>query len=147
MKMKQCFSMEHCEGVAIYTRKGIKWEKPPLENSHELIKSLWLTVRDQGRKGSLVIGVYYRPPDQTEPVDEAFYLQLQETLRSQAFILLGGFNHPDICWKRSTMSCKQSRNALRITSSITSGGLQYWADAHQSKWTDWQHQDWRQPGL
>jgi len=27
-----------------------------------------------------VIDVYYRPPDQAEPVDEAFYLQLQEVL-------------------------------------------------------------------
>jgi len=35
-------------------------------------------VRDGSNKGSLVAGIYYRPPDQLEPVDEAFFLQLQE---------------------------------------------------------------------
>ncbi|KAK4810519.1 LOW QUALITY PROTEIN: hypothetical protein QYF61_004482, partial [Mycteria americana] len=51
-------------------------------------------------------------PDQGEPVDEEFLLQLQEASRSQALILLGDFNHPDICWKSSTASCKQSRRLL-----------------------------------
>ena len=39
-----------------------------------------MTVRDGGSEGSLVIGVYYRPSDQSETVNEAFYLQLQEAL-------------------------------------------------------------------
>ncbi|GAB0178027.1 hypothetical protein GRJ2_000268000 [Grus japonensis] len=30
----------------------------------------------------------------------------------EALILLGYFNHPDICWKSSTASCKQSRRLL-----------------------------------
>ena len=68
------------ESVAIYIRKGIECEELSLKNSHEQVESLWVTVRDQGSKGSLVIGVYYRRPGQTEPVDEAFFLQLQEAL-------------------------------------------------------------------
>jgi len=51
-------------------------------------------------------------PDQSEPVNAAFYLELQEVLRSQALVLLGDFNHPDICWKRSTVSYRQSRMLL-----------------------------------
>ena len=66
------------EGVAIYIRKEIKGEELSLRNSHEQVESLWVTVRDQGSKWSLVIGVYYRPSYQAEPVGEAFYLQLQE---------------------------------------------------------------------
>ncbi|PKU41811.1 glycerol kinase [Limosa lapponica baueri] len=55
---------------------------------------------------------YYRPPNQGEPIDKAFLLQLQEASHSQALILLGDFNHPDICWKSSMVSliprCKKS---------------------------------------
>ena len=59
-----------------------------------------------------MIGVYYRPSDQSETVSEAFYLQLQEASRSQVFILLGDFNQLNICWKSSTASCRQSRRLL-----------------------------------
>ena len=59
-----------------------------------------------------MIGVYYRLLDQGEPVHEAFLLQLQEVSCSQALILLGDFNHPNICWKSSTASCRQSRRLL-----------------------------------
>jgi len=57
-------------------------------------------------------GAYYRLPAQREPTDKAFFLQLQEALRLQALILLGHFNHPNICWKGSTASCSQSRRFL-----------------------------------
>ncbi|KAK4815649.1 hypothetical protein QYF61_005211 [Mycteria americana] len=49
---------------------------------------------------------------QQEPIDETSLIQLQEALHSEAFILLGDFNHPDICWKSSTASCRQSRSLL-----------------------------------
>jgi len=62
-----------------------------------------------------VVGVYYKPPDQGEPNDEAFFLQLQEILRSQSLVLLGDFSHPNICWKSSTVSCRQSRRLLECT--------------------------------
>lgn len=62
-----------------------------------------------------MIGVYYRPPDQGEDVGEVFLLQLQETSCSQALILLGEFNHPDICWKSDPASCKQYRRLLECT--------------------------------
>ncbi|KAK4827434.1 hypothetical protein QYF61_017991 [Mycteria americana] len=54
----------------------------------------------------------YMPPNQGEPTDEAFFLQLQEASRSQALVLLGDFNHLDICWKSSTASCRQSGRLL-----------------------------------
>ncbi|XP_068265463.1 ciliary microtubule associated protein 1A-like [Nyctibius grandis] len=46
------------------------------------------------------------PPDQGDPIDEAFILQLQEASHSQALVLLGDFNHPNICWKSSTCSAQ-----------------------------------------
>lgn len=59
--------------------------------------------------------VYYRTTDQVERVDNVFFLQLQKALCSQVLFLLGDFNHCDICWKSSTMSCKQSRRLLEST--------------------------------
>jgi len=55
------------------------------------------------------VGVCYRLPGKGEPTDEAFFLQLQEASCSQSLILLGYFKHPNICWKSSTASCRQSR--------------------------------------
>jgi len=52
-------------------------------------------------------------PDQGEPTDKAFLLQLQEASCSQALVLLGDFNHPDICGKSSMVSCRQSRRLHR----------------------------------
>jgi len=46
-----------------------------------------------------VAGVYYRLPDQGEPADELFFLQLQEASHLQALILLRDFNQPDIYGK------------------------------------------------
>jgi len=43
------------------------------------------------------VGVYYGPPDQEEEADEAFYRQLTVASQSQAWVLMGDFNHPDIC--------------------------------------------------
>jgi len=64
-----------------------------LEDGHVQVKSLWMR---ESSKVSLVVGVYNRPADQAEP-HEAFFLQLQEMLQSQA-LMLGSFSHSDICW-------------------------------------------------
>ena len=36
----------------------------------------------------VIVGVYYRPPDQEEEADEAFYKQLQAASQSQALVLM-----------------------------------------------------------
>ncbi|KAF1446069.1 hypothetical protein FQV07_0012861, partial [Pygoscelis papua] len=54
----------------------------------------------------------YRPPDQGDPIKGNLLMKPQEASRSQAFVVLGDFNHPDICWKSSTVSCRQSRRLL-----------------------------------
>jgi len=57
--------------------------------------------------------VYYRPPDQEEQIDEAFYMQLQAAPQSQALVLMGDFNHPDISWEDHTARQEQSRRFLQ----------------------------------
>ena len=56
-----------------------------------------MRIKGQPHTGDNVVGVYYRPPDQEEEVDEAFYRQLKVASQSQALVLMGDFNHPDIC--------------------------------------------------
>ena len=66
-------------------------------------------------KGHLVVGVYYRLPDQGESADMAFLLKIQEVSCLQALILVGDFYHTDIPWENSTATCKQSRRLLETT--------------------------------
>ncbi|KAK4825362.1 hypothetical protein QYF61_026881 [Mycteria americana] len=74
-----------------------------LLESHDLagITETWW---DESHDWSVAINGYRlfrrdRPRDQGESIDEGFFLQLQEASRSQALILLGDFNHPNIYWK------------------------------------------------
>ncbi|KAM6103455.1 uncharacterized protein LJ206_014212 [Theristicus caerulescens] len=99
-------------GVALYVKKLMECEELSLKNSHEQVERLWVRIRDRGNKGNLVVGVYCRPPDQGEPIDKDFFLQLQEASHSQALVLLGDFNHPDICWESNTAGGRQSRRLL-----------------------------------
>ena len=71
-----------------------------------------MKTRDRSSKGHLVVVVCCRPPDQGKPVDEAFLLQLQEVLHSQALVLMGDLSHPDICQDGSTAGGTQSRRFL-----------------------------------
>jgi len=82
--------------------------------------SLWAKIRDWTNKGHLVVRVYYRPPDQGKPVDEAFLLQLQEMPHLQALTLR--------CLLRRQHNGlraipEDSWNLLRITS-----WSRYWTD-------------------
>ncbi|PKU34569.1 mitochondrial fission process protein 1 [Limosa lapponica baueri] len=79
------------EGVALYTKKLIGCEELSLKNTHEQVESLWVRIRDGGNKRNLVVGVYYRPPDQGDPTDETFLLQLQELADSRP---AGGLQPP-----------------------------------------------------
>jgi len=62
--------------------------------------------------GNIIVGGYYRPPDQEE-VDEAFYKQLKIASQSQALVLMGDFNHPDISWEDHTARHMQSWRFLQ----------------------------------
>jgi len=120
------------EGKAVSVR--VECEKLSLTNGHEQVDRLWVRVRDHGNKGSFVVGVYYRPPDQVEPVNEVFFLQLWEASWWQAVVLLGALTtlisagkvaqravgKPGGSWNASsTTSCDKKLMAL-------GGVIQYW---------------------
>ncbi|KAK4824925.1 hypothetical protein QYF61_021545 [Mycteria americana] len=50
-----------------------------------------------------------RVEEDQEEIDEAVLRQLQEASCSQALVLMGNFNHPDICWRDNTAGHMQSR--------------------------------------
>jgi len=79
----------------------------------EGVESLWVRIKGQAHMGDITVGVYYRPPDLEEEVDEAFYRQLQAASQSQALVLMGDFNHPDISWEDHTARHMQSRRFLQ----------------------------------
>jgi len=70
-------------------------------------------LKGQAHMGDIVVGVYYRSPDQEEEVAEAFYRQLKVASQSQALVFMGDFNHPDICWEDHATRHMQSRRFLQ----------------------------------
>ena len=82
-------------GVALYMREQLECIELCL-GADEGVESLWVRIKGQPHMGDVIVGVYYRPPDQEEEVDEAFYRQLQAASQSQAQVLMGDFNHPNI---------------------------------------------------
>lgn len=82
--------------VSLYFKKRLHCEELSLRNSHDQVVSLWVRIRDQISKGHLVVRVYCRSPEQRDPVDEAFLLQLQDVLCLQALILMRVFNHLNV---------------------------------------------------
>jgi len=73
---------------------------------------MWVRIRGKACRGDILVGICYRPPNQDEDVDEAFSEQPAEVMRSPAFILMGDFNFPNICWKYNTAQRKQSKKFL-----------------------------------
>ena len=85
-----------------------------LRENDDQVESLWVRIKGQANMGDTVVGVYYRPPDQEEEVDEAFYKQREVALQSSA-LLMGDFSHPDMSWLSNRAVHKRSRQFLQCT--------------------------------
>ncbi|GAB0206940.1 mitochondrial enolase superfamily member 1 [Grus japonensis] len=83
-----------------------------LEMHEEPKEGLWVRIKGRAGAGDIIVGVCYRPPDQGDRADEALYRQIGAASRSQALVLMGDFNHPDICWRDNTAERNQSRKFL-----------------------------------
>ncbi|GAB0207083.1 hypothetical protein GRJ2_003173900 [Grus japonensis] len=89
-------------------------------------------MRGKANKADILLGVCYRPPNQDEEADEAFYKGLAVASQSLALVLVGDFNLPDVCWKYNIAERKQSRRFLecvednfltQLVSEPTRGGV------------------------
>jgi len=80
------------------------------------LRAYGLELRDSAHMCDTVVGVYYRLPDQQEEIDETFCRHLKLASQSQTLVLMGDFNHPDICWEDHTARHTQSRRFLQSIS-------------------------------
>jgi len=78
----------------------------------EPTESLWVKIKSRAGTGDITVGVCYRPPDQDKRAYEALYRHIGEAPRSKALVLMGDFNHPDVCWRDNTAGYRQSRRFL-----------------------------------
>jgi len=83
-----------------------------LDDCDDKVECLWVMTRGKANKADILLGVYYRPPNQDEEADEVFCKRLAEVSQSLALVLLGDFNLLDICWKCNTAETNQSRRFL-----------------------------------
>ncbi|GAB0210105.1 hypothetical protein GRJ2_003476300 [Grus japonensis] len=96
-------------GVALYVREC--FDCIELDDCDK-VECLWVRMRGKANKADILLGVCYRPPNQDEEADEAFYKRLAEVSQSLALVLVGDFNLLDVCWKYNIAERKQSRRFL-----------------------------------
>ncbi|GAB0176173.1 calcium-independent phospholipase A2-gamma [Grus japonensis] len=99
-------------GVALYVNDQLECMELHLGMDEEPTESLWVRIKGRAGAGDIIAGVCYRPPDQGDRADEALYRQTGAASCSQALVLMGDFNHPDICWRDNAAEHKQSRKFL-----------------------------------
>ncbi|GAB0186399.1 hypothetical protein GRJ2_001105200 [Grus japonensis] len=74
----------------------------------EPTKILWVRIKGSAGAGDIIVGGLL----QGDQADEALYRQIGAASCSQAHVLMGDFNHPDICWRDNAAEHKQSRKFL-----------------------------------
>ncbi|PKU34513.1 ras gtpase-activating protein hypothetical protein [Limosa lapponica baueri] len=67
----------------------------PLESKG--MEPIWVKMKENAGAGDVTVGVCYRPSDQDDKAEETLYKQIGAALHSQTLLLMGNFNHPDIC--------------------------------------------------
>ncbi|GAB0203845.1 hypothetical protein GRJ2_002850100 [Grus japonensis] len=98
--------------IALYISDQLECMELHLGMDEEPTESLWVRIKGSAGAGDIIAGVCYRPPDQGDRADEALYRQIGAASRSQALVLMGDLNHPDICWRDNAAERKQSRKFL-----------------------------------
>jgi len=78
----------------------------------ELTESLRFRVKGKAGEGDIVVGFCYRLPDQEDRVDEALYKQIGAASHPQNMVLVGDFDHPNICWRDNTAGHQRLKKFL-----------------------------------
>ncbi|GAB0205858.1 hypothetical protein GRJ2_003051400 [Grus japonensis] len=99
-------------GVTLYVSDQLECMELCLGMDEEPTESLWVRIKGRAGTGDTIVGVCYGPPDQEDRMDEALYRQMGAASCSQALVLMGDFNHPNICWTDNIGGHKQSRRFL-----------------------------------
>ncbi|GAB0203333.1 hypothetical protein GRJ2_002798900 [Grus japonensis] len=99
-------------GVTLYVNDQLECMELHLGMDEELTESFWVRIKGRAGAGDILVGVCYRSPYQEDRAEEALYRQIGAASHSQALVLMGDFNHSDICWRDNTAGHKQSRRFL-----------------------------------
>ncbi|PKU31806.1 dtw domain-containing protein 2 [Limosa lapponica baueri] len=99
-------------GVALYVNDQLESMELHLGMDEDPTESLWVRIKGNTGAGDGTVRVCYRPPDQSDREGGALYRQTGAASRSQALVLMGDFNHPDMCWRDNTAGHKKSRKFL-----------------------------------
>ncbi|GAB0190160.1 hypothetical protein GRJ2_001481300 [Grus japonensis] len=83
--------------VTLYVNDQLESMELCLGMDEEPTESLWVRLKGRAGTGDTIVGVCYRPPDQGDRADEALYKQIGAA--SQALVLMGNVNYPNICWR------------------------------------------------
>ncbi|TRZ08327.1 hypothetical protein HGM15179_018777 [Zosterops borbonicus] len=67
------------------------------------VDCLWVRVTGKANKPDILVRIWYRTPNQDEEVVVLFYKQLEDVSGSQALVLIGDFNLPNVCWELNTV--------------------------------------------
>ncbi|GAB0179529.1 hypothetical protein GRJ2_000418200 [Grus japonensis] len=102
-------------GVALYVNHQLECMELCLGMDEEPTESLWVRIKERAGAGDIIVGVCYRPPDQGDRAAEALYRQIGAASHSQALVLMGNFNHPDVCWRDNAAELKQSRSSWNVS--------------------------------
>lgn len=79
------------EGAAIYVREQLESMHLFLGMDEEPAESLWVGIKE-------TTGQSVCSRTSEEQVDEAFYRQIAAPSYSQVLVIVGGFNHSNMCW-------------------------------------------------
>jgi len=101
-------------GVPLYVKEQLEHMELLLGMDEEPTESLWVKIKGRAGTGDTTVEVCYKPPDQDERADEALYRQIGEVSRSKVLVLMGDFNHPDICQRDNTAGHRQARRFLEL---------------------------------
>ncbi|XP_060139070.1 uncharacterized protein LOC132593239 [Zootoca vivipara] len=85
-------------GGVLYVRDVYTCEEIQDLKLQSHIESIWVKIKGEKNNSDLIVGVYYRPPSQTEDTDEAFLEQMTRHSKGGEIVVMGDFNYPDICW-------------------------------------------------
>ncbi|PKU49340.1 rna-directed dna polymerase from mobile element jockey-like [Limosa lapponica baueri] len=97
-------------GVALYVTDQLECVELHLGMDEDPTESLWVRIKGSTGAGDVIVRVCYRPPHQSDREDEDLYRQIGAALHLHTLVLMGDFNHRDICWKDNTSGHKYVRD-------------------------------------
>ena len=86
-------------GVVLYVKEQYTSSANRMGSEEGQAEVLWVKIQGGQGEGDLTVGVYYRPLNQREELDQEFLGQLAEALKARDVVVMGDLNYPDICWE------------------------------------------------